>query len=285
MRRQEREAIRHQRVGFGLAGMDEVEVRRGIEFPGADDGPLQLDLYAPSGARRADRFSAVIVGEGYPEAGFERVVGCAFREMGAVVSWARLIAASGMVAVAGSNRAPAEDARALLRFVRSSGDELGIDGERVGLWAASGNGPVALSLLFGDEGSAVRAAAFCYPFLLDLDGASEVAEAAAAYHFVDACAGRSLDELQSPPPILLARAGRDETPGLNASLDRFVVRALEQNLPLTLLDHAAGPHAFDLVHDSATTREIVRQILAFLRFHLVGGSAPKEFVSASPSQS
>jgi hypothetical protein len=30
-----------------------------------------------------------------------------------------------------------------------------------------------------------------------------------------------------------------------------------------------GPHAFDVLHDSETSCEIVRQILAFLRLHLL----------------
>ena len=44
---------------------------------------------------------------------------------------------------------------------------------------------------------------------------------------------------------------------------------LAANLPITVANHATGPHAFDLMHDSETSRGIVRQILAFLRFHLL----------------
>jgi hypothetical protein len=57
-------------------------------------------------------------------------------------------------------------------------------------------------------------------------------------------------------------------PRLNETLDRFVVKALERDLPVTLVNHASAPHAFDLFQDGETSREIVRQILAFLRFHL-----------------
>jgi len=34
--------------------------------------------------------------------------------------------------------------------------------------------------------------------------------------------------------------------------------------------HAEAPHAFDVFHDSDASREIIRQWLAFLRFHLQG---------------
>jgi hypothetical protein len=44
---------------------------------------------------------------------------------------------------------------------------------------------------------------------------------------------------------------------------------LARNLPMTVVNHADGPHAFDIYHDSATSREVVRQMLAFLRFNLL----------------
>ena len=51
-------------------------------------------------------------------------------------------------------------------------------------------------------------------------------------------------------------------------MDRFLADALACNLPVTLVNHADAPHAFDLVHDSETSREIIMQILRFLQFHL-----------------
>ena len=56
---------------------------------------------------------------------------------------------------------------------------------------------------------------------------------------------------------------------LNESLDRFIAQGLTCNLPLPLVNHAKAPHAFDLFHDSETSREGVRQLLAFLRFNLL----------------
>jgi hypothetical protein len=65
----------------------------------------------------------------------------------------------------------------------------------------------------------------------------------------------------------VARAGQDEFPHLNETLDRFLAHALARNLPITIVNHPTGPQAFDL-DDTATSREIVRQILGFLRFQL-----------------
>ena len=70
-------------------------------------------------------------------------------------------------------------------------------------------------------------------------------------------------------PLFIARAGQDQMPGLNDTLDRFLVKALACNLPISFVNHSEAPHAFDLFHDSETSREIVRRILAFLQFHLL----------------
>jgi acetyl esterase/lipase len=69
--------------------------------------------------------------------------------------------------------------------------------------------------------------------------------------------------------MFIARAGRDEMPHLNDSIDRFVEKALEANLPITLVNHPEGPHAFDLFDDSEASRNVIEQLLGFLRLHLV----------------
>jgi hypothetical protein len=64
------------------------------------------------------------------------------------------------------------------------------------------------------------------------------------------------------------RAGRDQVPGLNATLDRFVAAALTRNLPVTLVNYPSGPHAFDIDDDCEASRQVIRQVLAFLKLHL-----------------
>ena len=51
--------------------------------------------------------------------------------------------------------------------------------------------------------------------------------------------------------------------------DASYAQVLPANLPLTLVNHPTGPHAFDLFDDSAAARGIIRQMLAFLRAHLL----------------
>ena len=117
----------------------------------------------------------------------------------------------------------------------------------------------------------LKCAVLCYGYMLDLDGATAVADAAKMFGFVNPCAGKSVDDFPQGMPLFIARAGQDQTPRLNETLDRFLVRAIACNLPVTFVNHAGAPHAFDLFHDSETSREIIRRILAFLQFHLGTG--------------
>ncbi len=63
-------------------------------------------------------------------------------------------------------------------------------------------------------------------------------------------------------------------PRLNETIDLFVTEALDQNLPVTFVNHHLAPHAFDILDDSECSHEVIRQILAFLRFHLLLKDAP-----------
>ena len=248
--------IARKTVLFDLPGTADVTVRSNeVERP---DGPLDLDCYAPPAL--AGPLPAVVIAAGYPDPGFERIVGCRFKDMGSTTSWARLIAASGMTALAYTNREPAADLEAVLRHVHANAAALGIDPDRIALWASSGNAAVALGALMTSAVPLARAV-LCYPYTLDLDGASDIATVAARFGF--ATASGSLAGLR-PVPLFIARAGQDEMPSLNATLDRFVAACLVRNLPVTLVNQPEAPHAFDLFRDADSTRTVVRQILAFL---------------------
>jgi hypothetical protein len=72
--------------------------------------------------------------------------------------------------------------------------------------------------------------------------------------------------------MFVVRSGRDQFPGLNEALDRFVAGALAANLPITVVNHAAAAHAFELFDDTEVSRHLVRQMLAFIRFWLNAGT-------------
>lgn len=262
--------VSRTRVVYAMRGSAAARILREREYRATEAGALVMDVYYPPDARRGARTPAVVFVTGFFDAGAKRMFGCAMKDMESYVSWAQLAAASGLVAVTYTNREPATDVHAVLAHVRHHAASLDIDEDRIGLWSCSGNVPAALAVLMRVGASApVKCAVLSYGYTLDVDGATGVADAARQFGFVNPCAGRSVEDLSHDIPLFLARAGLDQMPRLNESLDRFIAQGLACNLPLTIVNHAQGPHAFDLLHDSETSREVVRLMLAFLRFNLL----------------
>jgi acetyl esterase/lipase len=226
-----------------------------------------MDIYYPP--ERNSNVPAVVFVSGYSDFGFQKMLGCKLKEMGLYISWGQLTAVSGMAAITYSAVEPAADVHTLVRYVRANAESLGIDENKIGVWACSGSVPNALALLMGTPGDYLKCAVLCYGIMMDLEGSTSTAESAKAFGFVNPGAGKSVDDLPRDMPLFVVRDGQDEIPHLNKTLDRFLAKALSLNLPLTITNHSTAPHAFDLMHDSETSREIIKQILAFLRFHLL----------------
>jgi dienelactone hydrolase len=251
---------------YTIAGAEQLPVRRDIVYWSGDGRDLTLDLYSPQD--HAGAAPAVLFVNGFPDPGTARFLGCRQKEMESYVSWARLVAATGLAAVTYENCEPATDAEAVLRYLRENAAALGIDPHQIGIWACSGHGPLGLSLWFDGGRLALKCAVFCYAFLLDLDGATAVVDASRQYRFAHPAADRAITDLPRDIPVLIVRAGRDGFAHLNETLDRFVSRALALEVPVTLVNHPQAPHAFDLADDSEASRAVIRQVLAFLRIHL-----------------
>jgi hypothetical protein len=256
----ERAEITRKKVLYEIPGMDDVTVLRGVEYQAG----LTMDLYYPANSI-STAVPAVVFVIGYPDAGAEAMLGCKFKEMESYISWARLVAAAGVAAITYANREPAADLHTLIQYVREDAASLGIDAKRIGLWSASGNVPLALDALMTER---LACAALCYGYMLDLDGSTGVAEASKQWGFVNPGTGKSVSDFPKDVPLFIMRAGQDQFPHLNETIDGFVGQALARNMPITVANHPTAPHAFDLFDDSETSREVIRQILDFLRFHL-----------------
>lgn len=217
-----------RRVLYEIPGMDAVTPRE-FEFRGSDGEPLPGRVYSPPSGRSD---GVVVIVEGYPDPGFVKHVGCRFMDMQWSISMAQLIAASGMTAITYANRQPAADANAVFDHITAN------VGSPVALWATSGHGPVAIAVLHRATCSVLS---------------NPITEGAT---------------LSGRVPVFVIRSGKDETPGLNASLDRFIADAVAQNYPITLVNHPEAPHSFELYDNGPATRLILRQALEFLKARL-----------------
>jgi len=231
--------LREHPVVFDVPGDDCVRIER------SEVAGMVADVYSP---REGESDAVVVMVNGYAEEGYRRVLGCSFLDMRHTVSWGRLFAGSGLNAVAYANREPIADAAAVVREMRGRF-------RRVAVWATSGSTPVGLA-----ASREADCGVFLYGYTLD------VADAAAQFHFANPALG--FDEMRWDIPLFLARAGADPCPGLNDAMDRFIAEGLKRGLPLTLVNHPTGPHAFDLMDDSDMTRHVVAQAIEFLRFRI-----------------
>jgi len=238
-----------------VPGAAEIAVERDHVYVTAE-GPLGFEIYRPHATGPC---AAVVLVTGLPDPGVAKMLGKPLKDWASYMGWARLIAASGIAAITYVNRTPA-DVTDVLRHLREHAGALGLDPARIGVWACSGHVPNALNVIAREP---LACAALLYGYLLDLDGATAVADAAKQFYFTLPTV--TLDDLPRALPTLIVRAGQDATPGLDATLLRFVDSARTHSLAVTVIDHADAPHAFDLVDDSPRTHAVIDEILAFLR--------------------
>jgi acetyl esterase/lipase len=264
------EEVVKMRVVYRLPGMEAVAVRRNLVYKTAGEVRLEMDVYAPPGLKPGERRPAVVFVHGGPVP-----PGTPTKGMGVFVSYGELAGASGFVGITFNHRfygperltEAAGDVADLLAHVRREAAALGVDPDRMAVWAFSNGGPF-LAPLLADRPPWLRAAVAYYA-LLDVQrvppGQPDALGPETRRRFSPVA---QLGAGPRPlPPILVARAGLDH-PFLNEGLDRFVQEALARNAPLDLLNHPEGRHSFDILDDDARSREIVARTFEFLRGRL-----------------
>jgi acetyl esterase/lipase len=256
-------------VVYSAPGMDKVTVKSDLKYTTTDNPHLRMDVYTPPGLAKGGRRPAVLFIHG--SAGAEARA----KDWGIYTSWGRLVAASGVVGVTFTHRLgypkpflndAAGDVEAAVAYVRAHADSLGVDKDRLCLAAYSGGGPL-LSAAMRDRPPYVRCLVSFYAFLdvrqSEMHRPHETPETLERFSPITylADAGRLA-------PMFVARAGLDEIPTMNDSIDRFVREAVKQNAALTVYNHPRGVHGFDNQTDDPRSREIVRAALDFMKTHL-----------------
>lgn len=237
----------------------EGEVRRAIPY---GHGPRYMDLYLPEHVQGPT--PVVILLTGYPDSGFESHTGKKQSQLPAYTSWARLLAASGMAAVVYSNVEANTDAFSLIEFLKREASRLQIDPDRLAIWACSGNVPNALNIVHGD--SSIRCAVLLYGFMLDTTDVTVVADTASAIGFANPNNG--MENFPENTPLFIVKAGKEENPGLNQSIDLFEAEAIARNSPVSVVHYEEGVHAFDILDDSQRSIEMIKLSVQFLRLRL-----------------
>lgn len=250
-----------------VPGMERAIVRRDVVFDNSITPPLAFDAYLPRAARAGERLRPAIVFV----SGAERV-----RQWRWFITWAQLAAAHGIVGIVPDKRyqrgfdglrSGFADTEKLLTYLRTNGERLGVDPERICLWTFSAGGRLtAVGLKAGAP--SVKCVVVFYGVVdlaQEFSAVADEKERAALLrqysplHALEAAA----DSGMRLPPIMIARAGKD-SPSINSGLDAFAAAALRLNAPLTVVNYPEGDHGFDGLNDTPQSRAIINAALQFV---------------------
>jgi len=250
-----------------LPGMDRVRFIRDLKYRDTDEPQVRMDLYLPPAAKEAVPIVLFVHGGSSIEV--------QPKDWGIYQSWGRLAAASGMAGVTFTQHLgfpktevpqAAEDVARALSFVRANARTYRLDPDRICMVVYSAGGPM-LAPYMVNAPPWLKCIAGWYPFMdirqSSFHQSSEKPETLLAFSDI-----LKLDEPGTKTPLYLVRAGADQIPTLKDTIDRFVVKALETDYPLTVANAPGSPHGFDNQVDSIRTRELVLGTLQFLRGRL-----------------
>lgn len=228
-------------VVYDVPATKNVKVRRDVPYLQDERGRLAVDIYLPPDLKAGEIRPAVVFINAIGDRGDNKI-----KDWGIYQSWPRLVAAHGLIGVSmeADGTRIQESLRGIFDFLTNKGAEFGIDGTRLGVYAASANLNGAMQYLNGGAAaSGIRAAALYY-------GAVPTGQ------------------LRADLPVLFIVAQSD-VPRMGPALATLWQRVIETQAPWSLLFAKGLPHAFDsLAQDNDDARRIVQQTLTFWKSHL-----------------
>jgi acetyl esterase/lipase len=248
--------------------MTRVKVTKNLIYKRASAEELKMDVYSPPGKQR--RPAVIFIHGGR----IPRNLLTTPKDWGAYVSLGQLVAASGFVGVTFNHRFYAweslgdsqSDVMDLIAYVRDNAESLGVDKDRIILWALSAGG-IFLSQPLQQSPPYIRSIVAYYSEL-DLQNQRKAAPASVTDETLREFSPvhHLRNREKNVPPIFIARAGLDDKE-LNDGIDRFVQLALSKNLTVDVVNHATGHHAFDIEDNNERSRDIIKRTLEFIRSH------------------
>jgi hypothetical protein len=235
---------------------------------------LDLDVFYPPDRQVGKLLPAVILANDFPQTAKPPISEWGSRTFGVFQSWGRLIAASGLIAVAYDTIHP-NDIEAVVRHIQQHSADLGIDADRLGLWSASSHVAVASSFAYQENRDYLKFAVFYYGPIFTPDNFRRQDFDASCVPL--GCYGAELPSaklLRTDLPVFVVRAGKD-TPLNQEPIDHFAQLAKEAGVPLTLIRFDEGSHIFDWSNTSfgevkVKAVEIVKQTLEFMKANALG---------------
>ncbi len=237
-------------IVYEIPAMASVRVTKDVTYTKSGGRDLKIDIALPKTA--SGPLPAVVflnaIGDRLPDR---------LKEWAIYRSWPKLIAASGLAGVSMDCDAEhiQESLAAVFDFLEKNGKTYGIDGTRIGIYAASANVRESARLLFGEKApKSVKAAVFYY-------GVPDA------------------PDLRDDLPVLVVTAESD-LGRVRDGIQTLFLRVMADALPWTFEMGAGLPHAFDSVADNDASRRTIQRTIAFWKSHLepmpASASGPSE---------
>ena len=223
-------------VVYDVPATKHVKVRNEVPYLGA----LAIDIYSPPDLKAGEKRPTVVFINAIGDRGDNKVKSWAIYQ-----SWPRLVAAHGMIGVSmdADGARIQESLRGVFDFLTKQGAQYGVDGARLGLYAASANVRGTYEYLIGENAApGIRAAALYYGSV-------------------------PTEKMRADLPVLFIVAQGD-APGMGAPLGALWQRVVEAKAPWSLLFASNLPHGFDAFSDNDDARRIIQQSLAFWKSNL-----------------
>src|SRR5262245_57330053 len=223
-------------VVYDVPATKHVKVRNDVPYLDS----LAVDIYSPPDLKAGEKRPAVIFINAVGDRADNKLKSWAIYQ-----SWPRLVAAHGLVGVSmdADGARIQESLRGVFDFLTKQGAQYGVDGARLGLYAASANVRGTYEYLIGDNAApGIRAAALYY-------------------------GGVPTGRMRADLPVLFIVAQGD-APGMGAQLGELWRRVVEANAPWSLLFASGLRHGFYAFSDTDDARRVIQQSLAFWKSHL-----------------
>jgi hypothetical protein len=210
----------------------DVICHNGVVYHFVNGIDLKADIYVPSHGDKSNPLPIVIIVINYPDAVFNKIFGRDGKDLQMAVSWAELIAASGMAAITYQTQFSHSETDSLIYFLKKNAEDCNIDMNNLCVFGASANTLSAKSLMQNDDYN-IKCAVLNYGILLTPDQKyyAEVDSAANmfGFYFSDL---RKISKIPENIPILVTRAGKDRFQIVKKTTDYFVAEAMKSNASL-----------------------------------------------------
>lgn len=256
-------------VALKLPGIENVMIKKDIPYLNNSAVTRKMDIYYPPNFDFKRKISAIIFISGIPDTSMIKLSGDQFRKYGQYTSWCKLVAASGMAGIVYETNDPKNDLISLTEFIKSDQVNLSINKNSIGAFFCSGNTPTGISYVLNST-SIFSCAVLYYGFCLtqDCENLTTIESLFKQMGFQKPPILPDPADWKKDVPLLVVRAGLDNTPYLNPTIQNFLNQAIKFNLPLTYVNYPDAPHGFDVYTDNETTRQIIKNTIEFWKSNL-----------------